>query len=177
MVIARCLLSTAVMLGLCAMHVLAAASSLTSAASSAPAAAAAVVPAAGAAAPPAFGPGTVGTTHVGGGESAGAPGSRVGMPPTGGGHGRGHGVGHGGASALHQVAAGEHDHGSVSDCTLFLGAGTALLVLLVAVAAARASRPSYWMLTGWPQVLMACTPWRGPPAWHWPRIHLCVIRV
>lgn len=93
------------------------------------------------------------------------------------GHGPGRVAGHGGTSVLHQVAAGEHDHGSVSDCVLFLGAGIALLVLLVAAAAARALRPSYWMLTGWPQVLMACTPWRGPPVWHWPRIHLCVIRI
>ncbi|GAA0306067.1 DUF6153 family protein [Kineococcus aurantiacus] len=71
----------------------------------------------------------------------------------------------------------QHDHHATTDCVLFLSAGTALLVVLLAWAAARALRPSYRLLDPWPGRVTATTPWRGPPPWHWPRIRLCVIRV
>ncbi|WP_432536339.1 hypothetical protein [Kineococcus arenarius] len=70
----------------------------------------------------------------------------------------------------------EHHH-SMADCVLFLSAGTALLVVLVAWAAAQALRPSYRLADPWLEKVTAGTPWRGPPPWRWPRISLCVIRV
>jgi hypothetical protein len=70
----------------------------------------------------------------------------------------------------------EHHH-SMADCVLFLSAGIAVLVLLIAWAAARALRPSYRLVDPWLERATTSTPWRGPPPWHWPRISLCVIRV
>lgn len=75
-------------------------------------------------------------------------------------------------------AAPDHDrHGAMGGCVLFLGASIALLVVLVACAAARALRPSYGVAPCWPRTSMLITPWRGPPAWRWPRFSLCVMRV
>lgn len=71
----------------------------------------------------------------------------------------------------------DHEHHAIGECVLFLSAGIAVLVVLVAWAAAQALRPSYWLTEPWLQKLTASTPWRGPPPWHWPRISLCVIRV
>lgn len=73
------------------------------------------------------------------------------------------------------VSGSEH-HDSMTECVLFLGAGIALLVL-IAWAATKALRPSYWPGDSWLKKTVASTPWRGPPPWHWPRIALCVIRV
>jgi hypothetical protein len=74
-------------------------------------------------------------------------------------------------------AAMKHDHHPMLDCVLFLSAGIALLVVLVAYAAARALRASYWVFSCWPRAATASTPQRGPPPWRWPRVSLCVIRV
>jgi len=71
----------------------------------------------------------------------------------------------------------DHVHHPSVDCVLFLTAGVAMLGVLLAWAAARASRPSSWPADPWLTTVMASTPWRGPPPWRWPRIHLCVIRV
>jgi hypothetical protein len=73
--------------------------------------------------------------------------------------------------------ASEHEHHSAIDCVLFLSAGVVLLGILVAWAAARALRPACWPTGSWLKAATAITPWRGPPPWRWPRIHLCVIRV
>lgn len=84
------------------------------------------------------------------------------------------------AAAAVTTTAATTDHGhhhSMADCVLFLSAGVALLVVLVACAAARALRSSYWLQVPWPRALVLTTPWRGPPPWHWPRVSLCVIRV
>ncbi|MGI4895800.1 MAG: hypothetical protein ACRYF3_11880 [Janthinobacterium lividum] len=71
-----------------------------------------------------------------------------------------------------------HDHHvAKGDCVLFLSAGIALLLVLVAWAAARALRCSPWLSRPWFATLEVITPWRGPPAWHWPRVSLGVIRV
>ncbi|MEW1960628.1 hypothetical protein [Kineococcus sp. NPDC059986] len=70
----------------------------------------------------------------------------------------------------------EHHH-PMGDCVPFLSAGIALLLVLFAWAAARALRPSYRLSAPWLGMVIATTPWRGPPPWHWPRINLCVIRV
>ena len=69
------------------------------------------------------------------------------------------------------------DHHAMSDCVLFLSAGVALLMILIAWGVARALRCTHWPVPAWRQALMAITPWRGPPPWHWPRIALCVIRL
>jgi len=84
------------------------------------------------------------------------------------------------AAATSTTTATPTDHGhhhSMADCVLFLSAGVALLVVLVACAAGRALRSSYWLQAPWPQALVLITPWRGPPPWQWPRVSLCVIRV
>jgi len=83
-------------------------------------------------------------------------------------------------AATSSTTAAPSDHGhhhSMADCVLFLSAGVALLVALVACTTARALRSSYWLQTLWPRALVLVTPWRGPPPWHWPRVSLCVIRV
>jgi hypothetical protein len=80
------------------------------------------------------------------------------------------------ATAHARAQAAEHDH-SMADCVLFLNAGIAVLVVLLAWAAARALRPSYRLADPWLKRATTSTPWRGPPPWHWPRICLCVIRV
>jgi hypothetical protein len=81
------------------------------------------------------------------------------------------------ASPTSAAQASDHEHHSAVDCVLFLSAGVALLGILVAWAAARALRPASWPVGSWLKAATAITPWRGPPPWHWPRIHLCVIRV
>ncbi|WP_432562091.1 hypothetical protein [Kineococcus sp. SYSU DK003] len=81
------------------------------------------------------------------------------------------------AAQVTTQAAGHDHHGSMADCALFLSAGIALLVVFLAWAVARALRPSYWLADPWPKKVIAGTPWRGPPPWRWPRTSLCVIRV
>lgn len=82
------------------------------------------------------------------------------------------------ATAQVMAHATEHDHHhAMGDCVLFLAAGIAVLVTLLAWATVRALRPGYWLLPAWWTQIATSTPWRGPPPWHWPRIHLCVIRV
>lgn len=81
------------------------------------------------------------------------------------------------ASPTSATQTSDHEHHSAVDCVLFLSAGVALLGSLIAWAAARALRPAYWPTGSWLKAATAITPWRGPPSWHWPRIHLCVIRV
>lgn len=81
------------------------------------------------------------------------------------------------ASPASAAQTGDHEHHSSVDCVLFLSAGVVLLGVLVAWAAARALRPSCWPVGSWLKAATAITPWRGPPPWRWPRIHLCVIRV
>jgi len=81
------------------------------------------------------------------------------------------------ASTAAPAASDHGHHHSTADCVLFLSAGMALLVVLVACAAARALRPSYWLQASWPRTSMLIAPRRGPPPWHWPRVSLCVIRV
>ncbi|WP_432503451.1 hypothetical protein [Kineococcus arenarius] len=164
-VLLRVLLVVAVVVGLCSMHVLAAAVSQHHAAvhetSRPTVVAAAADPAAG--------------TAGGSGSSAGheaasaAPhqsSSRAGAPTF--------------AGAVHagvQAVDDHHDHHGMLDCVLFLSAGIAMLLVLVAWAARCALRRSYWLLPAWRRALLTLTPWRGPPPWRWPRISLCVIRV
>lgn len=81
------------------------------------------------------------------------------------------------ASDATGVIASDHSHHSMADCVLFLNAGVVLLAALVTWAAARALRRFYGLPSLWAKSVMAITPWRGPPRWHWPRISLCVIRV
>ena len=81
------------------------------------------------------------------------------------------------ASPTSATQTSDHEHHSAVDCVLFLSAGVALLVVLIAWAAARALRPSYRPADPWLKKATTSTPWRGPPPWHWPRISLCVIRV
>lgn len=76
-----------------------------------------------------------------------------------------------------QTAVDHEHHHAMGDCVLFLSAGIALVALLLVWVTARALRPSYWLLQSWLRKITATTPWRGPPPWHWPRISLCVIRV
>lgn len=81
-------------------------------------------------------------------------------------------------TAMTTPAAPGHDrHGAMGGCVLFLGAGAALLVILVACAGARALRAPYGVTPCWPRTAVLITPWRGPPAWRRPRFSLCVIRV
>lgn len=76
-----------------------------------------------------------------------------------------------------KTQVGDHNHHAMGECVLFLSAGIALVVVLLAWIAARALRPSYRLTQLWLSKVIATTPWRGPPPWHWPRISLCVIRV
>jgi hypothetical protein len=133
----RVVLVVAVVLGLCAMHVLAAAVSQHHAAVHGVSAS------------------TTAMDHT-------PPGAALETPGT--------------APTTAQATDHEHHHG-VADCVLFLSAGIAVLVILLAWAAARALRPSYRLTDPWLERTTTSTPWRGPPPWHWPRISLCVIRV
>ncbi len=76
----------------------------------------------------------------------------------------------------HATRTNRAHHHAMGDCVLFLAAGIAVLVTLLAWATVRALRPGYWLLPAWWTQIATSTPWRGPPPWHWPRIHLCVIR-
>ncbi|PRY16579.1 DUF6153 family protein [Kineococcus rhizosphaerae] len=82
------------------------------------------------------------------------------------------------AESVTSLQGTDHEHHrSTGDCVLFLSAGVALLVVLLAWATAQALRPSYRLTDPWLDQVIAATPWRGPPPWHWPRVSLCVIRV
>ncbi|WP_369068306.1 hypothetical protein [Kineococcus terrestris] len=88
----------------------------------------------------------------------------------------------GGSTEPHEAARagarlGEHDHHPTGECVLFLSAGVALVLVLLARSTAQALRASYRLAGAWPRQRTATTPWRGPPPWRWPRVALCVIRV
>ncbi|MCI2237805.1 hypothetical protein MN205_04790 [Kineococcus sp. TRM81007] len=164
-VLLRVLLVVAVVVGLCSMHVLAAAVSQHHAAvhetSRPTVVAAAADPAAGAA-----GGSSSSAGHAAASAARHRSSSRAEVPTFA-----------GAAQAGVQAADDHHDHHGVLDCVLFLSAGIAVLLVLVAWAAHCALRRSYRLLPAWRRALLTLTPWRGPPPMRWPRTCLCVIRV
>lgn len=115
--------------------------------------------------------GAVGQQHDRAHQSAAAVGPATATMAT------GHGQMLTGDTLVFTAQTSHHDHHAMADCVLFLSTGIAVLVVLLTWAAARALRPSCWLTEPWLGKVVATTPWRGPPPWHWPRISLCVIRV